>query len=150
MKTLRSYSLGFNPYAKEALELAEAEPTRRNHNFIGDEHLLFGIAACLDPLVGDIFENLGITLAEVRDKIRDNIGIGPDQAHPGETPCTPRVKELLQQAREEAVMLDTDEVCPIHILLAIMRDKDGTAATLIRQFGITLEDLERAFRVVSL
>ncbi|MBN2649030.1 MAG: ATP-dependent Clp protease ATP-binding subunit [Prolixibacteraceae bacterium] len=56
---------------------------------------------------------------------------------------SPKIKEVLNFSREEAIRLGNEYIGPEHIFLGILRDGDGVAYNLLKDMGIDLTDLKR-------
>jgi len=62
---------------------------------------------------------------------------------------TPRARHVMFFSQQEAARLGTSEVGPEHLLLAVIREREGTAARLLERMGIGLGALrQRIFREV--
>jgi hypothetical protein len=70
----------FTPRAKKVLELALREALSLGHNYIGTEHVLFGLAGERDGVAARILRELGIDLdpEKVRAEIVRIVGGGDD------------------------------------------------------------------------
>src|SRR6202040_2329183 len=58
--------IGLTPRAKKVLELAVDEARRRNHHYIGTEHLLLGLVREGEGIAAGVLANFGIRLEQVR------------------------------------------------------------------------------------
>jgi len=58
-------TLGLNPRAKKAIELAVDEARRLNHDYIGTEHLLLGLVREGEGIAAGILQSLGVRLEKV-------------------------------------------------------------------------------------
>jgi ATP-dependent Clp protease ATP-binding subunit ClpC len=54
----------------------------------------------------------------------------------GEVPFTPRAKQILEIAANEAKEMKSQFVGTEHLLLALLKDKDGVAAQILAAFGV--------------
>ena len=54
----------------------------------------------------------------------------------GEVPFTPRAKQILEIAANEAKEMKSQFVRTSHLLLALLKDKDGVAAQILAAFGV--------------
>ena len=54
----------------------------------------------------------------------------------GEVPFTPRAKQILEVAANEAKEMKTQFVDVEHLLLALLKDKEGVAAQILAAFGV--------------
>ena len=61
-----------------------------------------------------------------------------------ENKFSPKITEILNYGKEEAVRLRCSQVEPAHLLLALMREKDCTAMSILRQMGVDFEALKQS------
>ena len=80
-----------------------------------------------------ILESLDITLEEVRAQVARIVGRG-DEETTGQIPFTPRAKKVLELALREAVSLGHNHIDTEHILLGIVREREGVAARILLDF----------------
>jgi ATP-dependent Clp protease ATP-binding subunit ClpC len=59
-----------------------------------------------------------------------------------EAKFSPRVKDVITYSREEAVRLGNDFIGVEHLLLGLIREGDGTAIQLIREFNVDLSQIK--------
>lgn len=57
------------PRVKRVVELAIEEARNLTHNYVGTEHLLLGLVRENEGIAAQVLLNLGVRLAEVRDKV---------------------------------------------------------------------------------
>ena len=57
------------PRAKRSIELAFDESRRRNHNYVGTEHLLLGLLREETGIAAQVLTELGVTLAGAREEV---------------------------------------------------------------------------------
>jgi ATP-dependent Clp protease ATP-binding subunit ClpA/predicted dehydrogenase len=129
----------FTPRAQQALALARKEADRFNHSFVGTEHLLLGLIALNQGVAVTVLQKLGLDLDSVRKEVEKQVGTGPDQKIIGNIPYTPRVKKVLALAAKEAKNLHHFYVGTEHILLGLMREGDGVAARVLKNFKVDIE-----------
>lgn len=56
---------------------------------------------------------------------------------------TTRFQELLGEAQSMAVERSQQYIDPLHLLLAVLKDTEGTGRTLLERFGVRVRELER-------
>ncbi|MCC8410621.1 ATP-dependent Clp protease ATP-binding subunit [Mucilaginibacter sp. UR6-1] len=61
-----------------------------------------------------------------------------------EAKFSPRVKDVIQYSREEAIRLGHDYIGTEHLLLGLIRDGDGVAIKLLKGFSVDTAKLRRA------
>lgn len=158
-------SLGFTRDARRAVELAQDEATQAGADHIGSGHLLLGILRCREGEGGHVLEQSGIHLNAVRDELQaDAAGHhagtrGEDhhvQEHAVGKSLPPLVRGALgrswdhlsyrARAAVEAALAAAAErgdtlVTPMHMLLGILQDNDGSAARSLARLNVPLVEL---------
>jgi len=127
------------PHAQQVLALARKEADRFHHNFVGTEHLLLGLISLGQGVAVNVLQKLGLDLENVRREVEMQVGVGPDQKIFGNIPYTPRVKKVLLLAAKEAKALNHTYVGTEHILLGLLREGDGVAALVLKEFEVDIE-----------
>ena len=108
-----------------------------NHNYIGTEHILLGLAGEGGGVAAKALESLNISLEAVRQQVEEIIGQG--QAAPtGHIPFTPRTKKVLELSLREALQLGHNYIGTEHILLGLIREGEGVAAQVLQKLGADL------------
>ena len=64
-----------------------------------------------------------------------------------ENKFSPKITEILSFSKEEAIRLRSQDVEPIHLLLAMMREEDCTAMAILRQMGVDFDKLKHSLEV---
>ena len=130
----------FTDRARRVIVLAQEEARLLNHNYIGTEHLLLGLAREGQDVAATALERLGIRLEALRSQVEEIIGRGP-RAPSGHVPFTPRAKKVLELSLREAKELGHDYIGTEHLLLGLIREGEGVAAQVLVKLGA---DLSRA------
>ncbi|HEV2659000.1 MAG TPA: sigma-70 family RNA polymerase sigma factor, partial [Ktedonobacteraceae bacterium] len=137
------------PYDEQALrvlELSQAQARTFNHNYIGTEHLLLGILC--EGSVATELSDLGITFEGIRGGIM--FLIGRQEGEPAASlDFTPRTKQVLVLAGEEAQHLGGTAISPRHILIALMREGQGIAAQMLQVSGVRLEQVGDTAHIIK-
>jgi ATP-dependent Clp protease ATP-binding subunit ClpC len=137
----------FTERARRVVVLAQEEARMLNHNYIGTEHILLGLAREGEGVAARALESLGVSLEAVRQQVEEIIGRG-QEAPSGHIPFTPRAKKVLELSLREAQQLGHNYIGTEHILLGLIREGSGVAAQVLVKLGA---DLNRARqRVVQL
>jgi ATP-dependent Clp protease ATP-binding subunit ClpC len=122
--------------ARTAMRLASEEAQRLGHDYLGTEHLLLGMLREGNGVAAKVLDGMGVRLADVRAAVEAVIGRGAASIA-GEMPMTPRTKRVLELAADEAKRLRHHDVGTEHLLLGIVREGEGVAATVLDGFGAT-------------
>src|SRR5437868_4986694 len=120
----------FTDRARRVVVLAQEEARMLNHNYIGTEHILLGLAREGEGVAARALESLGISLEAVRQQVEEIIGQG-QQAPSGHIQFTPRTKKVLELSLREAQQLGHNYIGTEHILLGLIREGEGVAAQVL-------------------
>ncbi len=133
----RSMFERFTDRARRVVVLAQDEAKMLNHNYIGTEHILLGLIHEGEGVAAKALEQMGISLEAVREQVEEIIGHG--QTPPtGHIPFTPRAKKVLELSLREALQMNHSYIGTEHILLGLVREGEGVAATVLIKLGADL------------
>ena len=127
----------FTDRARRVVVLAQEEAKSLNHNYIGTEHILLGLIKEGDGIAAKALAELNISIDNVREQVQEIIGQG-QQAPSGHIPFTPRAKKVLELSLREALQLGHNYIGTEHILLGLIREGEGVAATVLVKLGADL------------
>ena len=126
----------FSDQVKRVMQLAREEAARLGHNYIGTEHLLLGIIREGKNAAVQVLINLRLNLDSLKQETEDCVASAGGAMTMGEVPFTPRAKQILEIAANEAKEMKSRDVGTSHLLLALLRDKDGVAARILDTYGV--------------
>ncbi|MFC1463834.1 MAG: ATP-dependent Clp protease ATP-binding subunit [Candidatus Brachytrichaceae bacterium NZ_4S206] len=132
----------FNQRARRVLQIANDEAERLSHNYIGTEHLLLGIVKEENGIAGRVLRELGAKPERVAEMVERMTGAGR-RAPSSKPELTPRTKQVLEFAVEEARKLSHSYIGTEHLLLGLIRHGDGVAIDVLRQLGLTPDRIRR-------
>ena len=118
--------------------MAQEEARLLDHDYIGTEHLLLGLAREGEGIGSVALEALKISLTSLRQQIATVIGRGTSPPV-AQIPFSRRAKMVLDLSLMEALKLRHDLVGPEHLLLGIVREGEGVAARVLIELGADLE-----------
>ncbi|MCD5408868.1 ATP-dependent Clp protease ATP-binding subunit, partial [Candidatus Bipolaricaulota bacterium] len=125
--------------AREALQRAAERAVEFRSQDIDTEHLLLSLLE--SDVVKAIFKALKLSPEDVEQYIEHNAPKGESEVtSPG---LSPRLKEVLVLAAEEAQRLGHSYIGPEHLLIGLLRESDGLAGQLLRKYGLTPESLRQ-------
>ena len=129
----------FTNRAKKAIELANEAAIELGHNYIGTEHILYGLAKEGSGVASKVLENQEITSQDIIDKIVELIGQGGTiDATLG---FTPRTKRVIETAFIEARKLGYNYIGTEHLLISILREGDSIAARILLELNVNIPKL---------
>ncbi len=132
----------FTQRARRVLTLAQEEAERLSHNYIGTEHLLLGLIREENGVAGRVLRDLGAKPERVAEMVERMTGAGR-RTPAGKLDLTPRTKQVIEYAVDEARKLGHSYIGTEHLLLGLIRQGDGVAIDVMHQLGLTTERIRR-------
>ena len=129
--------------AHGAVAEAEAAAHRLAHHYIGTEHLLVGLARATDSTAEDALRRCGLDADTIEAQVEALLGRG-QTALAVRPPLTSSAALVLERSRWEARQFGEAVAEPGHVLLALLRLPQSTAATVLAALGLTTTQLEVA------
>ncbi len=128
----------FSERARRVLTFAQEEAQRFNHSYIGTEHILLGLVREDEGVAAKALMNLGVGLSKVRSAVEFFIERS-EKPSIGEIGLTPRAKRVIELAIDEARGFGHNYIGTEHLLLGLLREGQGVAASVLDSFGISLD-----------
>ena len=132
----------FTERAQNVLMYAQQEAQDLQHGYVGTEHILLGILK-EDGTAKNLLNNMSITFEDVKSLIEEYEGKGEIDLYRNEIPLTPRTKRLLELSLLEARNLNHNYINPEHILLALIKESEGVAYTILSNLGADFDKLRK-------
>lgn len=133
----------FTERSQKVLMYAQSEAQELRHGYVGTEHILLGILK-EDGLAKNMLNSVNITLEDVKNLIEEYEGKGDIDGYKNEVPLTPRTKRLLELSLLEARNLNHNFISPEHILLALIKESEGVAYTILNNLGADFGKLRKS------
>ncbi|HIE39080.1 MAG TPA: NDP-hexose 4-ketoreductase, partial [Anaerolineae bacterium] len=130
----------FTPEAGRVLRIAEEAARRMHHLEVGTEHLLLGLIQEEEGGAARVLRRLGLREERVRQFI---LRLNPEE-HPARSSrpkLTDSTKRVIQLALDEARQRGDARVDTEHILIALLQERVGMAADILRLLGVSAEEL---------
>ncbi|MEQ8176350.1 MAG: ATP-dependent Clp protease ATP-binding subunit [Syntrophomonadaceae bacterium] len=133
----------FTQRARNAVLHAQEEARQLNHPAIGTEHILLGLLKEGEGVGARALTNIGVDLEKVRTEVTLVLGQSTEsEVKPaGDLPITPRAKKVFNLAFDEARLQGVNYVGTEHLLLAVLREEEGTAGQVLLSMGVKLEEV---------
>jgi len=131
----------FTDRARKVMALANQEAQRFNHEYIGTEHILLGLIKEGTGVGATVLKKMNVDLRKVRLEVEKMVKSGPEMVTMGKLPHTPRAKKVIEYAIEEARNLNHNYVGTEHLLLGLLREREGIAAKVLMNLGLKLEEV---------
>ena len=121
----------FTARAEKAIEIANEIALELGHNYIGTEHLFYGLAKEGTGVASQVLRNQNITDEDILREIEMLIGTGEPLTQNDSMGFTPRSKRVIENAFIEARRLGNEFIGTEHLLIGIMREGDSVAARIM-------------------
>lgn len=134
---------GFTEKANKALNLAIESAEEMRHNYVGTEHILYGLVKEGSGVAATALNECGVTEDALREKLESINGtmslveLTPDD-------FTPRTKRALRAAVIISSKTGYTYVGTEHLLLAILSESDSYAVAFLEELGVSVERLAQA------
>ena len=130
----------FTNSAKNAIEIASTIATELGHNYIGTEHILYGLAKETTGVASKVLEMQNVTSVIVLEKIEELIG-HESKALEEVVGFTPRTKRVIENAFREAKKIGSDYIGTEQLLIGIMREQDSIAVRIMLELEVDPQKL---------
>lgn len=137
--------MAYKRFTKEAQAVimgAQKESENFKHGYIGTEHILLGIML-EDGYAKKTIESFNIDFDEVRDLVEEYLGFGDYTMPKDELLLTPRTKKLFDESFIEASRFNHKYASPEHMLLALIKEDDSVAYTLLSKLNVDFKKIEK-------
>ena len=128
--------------AQEAVQEALKRVQRQGQQAIEPEHLLSGVMQVAEEVTRFIFQKLGMNPTTVQQAVDAQISSLP-KVQGGQPYLSQQSSQVLQKAEDLAQKGGDEYVSVEHLLMAIA-EVDCTASKILKDMGLTKDDLKRA------
>ncbi len=131
----------FTERARKVIILAREEAEKNQHEYLGTEHLLLGVLKDAGGVAIAVLQRLGVDLKQVRSEVERNMPASSNTLIIGDIPFTSRAKKVLEYSVEEARSMGHSYIGTEHLLLGLVREKDGVGARVLSGLGVSYADI---------
>jgi ATP-dependent Clp protease ATP-binding subunit ClpA len=132
---------------RRAYQLACDEARRSGAAYIGAAHLLIGLAESGETAAARVFESLALSANEVRARLGFVEGMTPNASANGAgLPLSPRAQRVLLAAEREGGKQGAAQIGTLHLLHALVAEREGVAVFVLEEPGVGLERLGAALQ----
>ena len=129
----------FTARAKKAVELANELALELGHNYIGTEHILYGLSKEGSGVASKVLDNQDVKPEDIIDKIIELVG--KEEPVDETLGFTPRTKRVIENAFIEARKLGYNYIGTEHLLIGILREGDSIAARILLELNVNIPRL---------
>ena len=134
---LSEFSAPYAPATAGLINSAAVEAARLRHNYIGTEHLLLGATAT--PECQPYMEALKLDPKKIRSAVEFIIGTGDRSVTVDNIGLTPRSKKVIELGISEQQILGDRKLEPDHVILGLVREREGIGIGVIESLGVSPE-----------
>lgn len=134
-------SEGFTKNASDVLAFAARISKKLRIGYIGTEHILVGMLEEKNGVANKVLTDNGVTLDKIMDMIQELIAPENGVMVKDKDGYSPRAKELLDTAVDQADKFGADKVGTEHLLLAMLLIGDNVAVRLLGTLGKPISKL---------
>ena len=140
----------FTKSSEDALKIASEIAVELGHNYIGTEHILYGLAEEQIGVASKVLEDQGVTPEKIMGKIEELVGVNENGTINTTIGFTPRTKRIVENAYMEARNANSEYIGTEHILLGIMHEGDSVAVRIMMELNVDPKKLyDEIFKIMG-
>lgn len=130
----------FTPSAKNVLAISQEQAKRFKHQAVGTEHLLLALAIEKNGIAYKVFQQFSVTETDIVEEIERFTGYGTlkNIGANDYLPYSPKAKEVLATAGDEAKRLGAAKIGTEHLLLALLSDENILSSRILISLDMDL------------
>ncbi len=129
----------FTVSSEKVLQIAKEIAGELGHNYIGTEHVLYGLTKEPNGVAGKILKKQNVTSEIILEKIEDLIGSNPN--HITVLGFTPRTKRVIENSYLEAKKMGSNYIGTEHFMVGMMREDDSIAMRILSSLHVKPENI---------
>src|SRR5499427_7632239 len=133
---LDKFTLRGQEAIQAGIELAE----RNQHQQVEPEHILCAMLDQPEGIVRPLLGKLGANVQVIKNDCEAAVARFP-KVQGGQQYFSPRLTQIFTAAQKRAEKMQDEYISTEHLLLAIVSEKEGAAGQLLRQHGVSSDDL---------
>ncbi len=139
----------FSQNVSDIIAYSKEEANRLKNDYIGPEHLLLGLIRYGQGKAIDILMELNINLIDIKNKTEKKLkSVSNDMLLPNANIAISETSaQVLKMSLLEARKLHSDEADSEHLLLALLKEENNIAATLLEEDQV---DYNKVYELLSL
>ncbi|MDT5061934.1 MAG: ATP-dependent Clp protease ATP-binding subunit ClpB [Acidobacteriota bacterium] len=130
----------FTLRGQEAIQSSIEVAERNQNQQVEPEHVLFAMLEQPEGIVRPVLGKLGANVQVVLNDVQAAVARFP-RVQGGQQYFSPRLSQVFVAAEKQAKEMQDEYISTEHLLLSIANEKDGQAGKILRQHGVTHDDL---------
>ena len=139
----------FTQKSQEAAQAAQSIAERNGNSQVEPEHLLLALLDQPEGVVPQVLSKMSVPTGALLQQVRAEVGklprVSGSTAAPG---ISPRLRTVLVRAHDEIAAFGDEYVSTEHLLLSILAHAGGAAQRILKDAGISRDNLLAALREV--
>lgn len=137
----------FTEQAQEAMAASGELLRSYKHGMYDVEHIFMALLQQKEGVVIQVLQKLGANIDEIRHQLNDVLESMPKVTYQGgQISQSPRVPQLIEEAKAEAERWKDEYIGTEHILLAISGENRGESYNILRKAGVDKEKILQALK----
>ena len=128
----------FTLSSERVLQIANDIAQNLGHNYIGTEHILYGLAKENNGVANKVLYRQNINSDMILDKIEDLIGNNVSNKA-NILGFTPRTKKIIENAYLEAKKVNSEFIGTEHLIIGIIRESDSIAMRILCSLNVKID-----------
>ncbi|MCI0439981.1 MAG: AAA family ATPase [Chloroflexi bacterium] len=139
----------FTEQAQEVLGKSQEVVRRYKHQQWDSEHVLMALLEQEKGVPTEILRELDVPIERMHDRLHQLLDQAPKVAYESDQIyITPRAKNMLDRAAQEAERLRDDYISTEHLLVALVQEDQGDVARVLKEFQIDQEKVYQALQKI--
>ncbi len=137
--------------AQEAFQIAHQIMQKMRHGQLDVEHLTLALLEQPEGTAGAILQTTSVDLFMLRNRLEDVLKTLPRVQYvppPMQVYTTPRINSLIGAADAESRRMGDSVIGCDHLLLAIVSERNGVSARILRDLGVTRDQVLAGIKAV--
>lgn len=130
----------FTKSGEKVIDFASDAVIFLGHNYIGSEHILYGLAKESNGLAHKILESQGIFADLILQKIEEVIGKSNIILSNG-VGFTPRSKKIIENAYIQSKQMGASFISTEHLLIGILQEEESIAFKILLELNCNVEKM---------
>lgn len=126
----------FTSRVQKVIRFSKEEAMRLGHDYIGTEHLFLGIIKEGEGIAIKILKNLNVDMEKLKQRLEEASGPAGGMMTLGNLPLSKRAEKVLKVTYLEAKNFKSDIIGTEHLLLSLLKEKEGLAAQVMMSFNV--------------
>lgn len=135
----------FSLCAYQAMELAADEAFVWKHEFMGPEHMLMGVCRVDEGVGASVLKQFDLDLDTIRAAVANLVLPGDEPVADAQVPLTPRAKNCIEVAMQQAVTHKHDFVGTAHLMMGVLADPESGSCSALQSADVDVQAMREHF-----